>query len=648
MMFTLMFLGLLACTSGQLIYPDEFELLKTSLGTPESYTIGSQPIVQANAHRPIGAQPIPTVPPPRVQYNPPQGSMRKTITTTPAPMTPPKAYVAENPLQDWTGHVNKIIVTGITKFTLDIDREIYRTRSTSLIEQHDNIVFSPISLTVALALVLAGSAGRTFNEVSRVLGLQSGVDISRNSEIVHQMFGIMLSQLRTKLETSSGPRLDFATAAYVQEGYQILPQFKSISQEVYGNEVINVDFARKGKMAQNIINAWVQQKTMGKIDSILNDVPPPDTTLILLSALYFNGEWNQHFLNGATKRRPFFIEPEKSIEVDMMYNGGQFPFYEDKQLGAKIIGLPYKGSQTSMYVLLPDAKGAKALRSFMNKLTVSDIENLVSNMKNDTCIISLPRMKLSSSLSLRSTLSNLGLSSLFNPATADLSLVSQNQSNVTPSPTTHSTQMGQYQQVSFNSRINKEGTNHVVRRNYFTYQDKSHGYTVQQWATGFSIKKSRKRRESEVKTPMQPKKIEESENSYSVEGSEVNDAKIVNLEENKYRFQRQRVRRQSRPIDQDFINFVKEKNFPVYGLDELRNTPNLVNPHLYASDVLHKVEIDITEKGTVAAAVTGVILERDGSQKRFLANRPFVFFIRHDPTGLILFWGTVNAPTPNY
>lgn len=55
-------------------------------------------------------------------------------------------------------------------------------------------------------------------------------------------------------------------------------------------------------MAQDAINAWVRQKTMGKIDNILTDVPPPDTTLILLSALYFNGEWNQHFFNGATRR----------------------------------------------------------------------------------------------------------------------------------------------------------------------------------------------------------------------------------------------------------------------------------------------------------------------------------------------------------
>lgn len=571
-----------------------------------------------------------------------------------ASRAPQAAPAAEKPLQDWDEHVNNIIVRGLIKFSLDIEREIYRTRGTSMFEQQDNIVFSPISLSVALALVLAGSAGRTFSEVSRVLGLESGIDISRNSEIVHQMFGILLDQLSSNLAKSVGPRLNFATAAFVQNDYPILQEFKSISQDVYGNEVIDADFARNGRSVQAKINAWVKNKTMGKIDSILNDVPSPDTTLILLSALYFNGAWNQPFLNAATKRRQFFIEPDQTIDVDMMYNGGPFPFYEDKQLGVKIIGLPYKGQETSMYILLPNAKGAKALRGFLSQLKVENIESLINNMKNETCIVGLPKMKLSSSLSLKSTLANLGLTSLFDPATADLSLISQGtnhnaQRTTDPRRTTQMPQDRQTNGVTIDSRI--DGDN-IVKTNYFEYEDRIRGYTVEQWSTGFSIRKFRKPRESETARlfkAVDSSKPKESKDAYAVEGSETGEAKVVNLEANKYRFQAGgRARRQSRPINEDFLNFVKDRNFPSYGLDDLRNSANLVNPHIFASDVLHKVEIDITETGTEAAAVTGVVLERDGSQKRLLANRPFLFIIRNDPTGLILFWGTVNSPTPNY
>ncbi|XP_076177120.1 serine protease inhibitor 28Dc isoform X1 [Ptiloglossa arizonensis] len=642
----LMFLGLLACSSAQLIYPDQYEMMKTSTIPPYFYTTpgrltkpsGTRLVTHAKSNSPPVEQQVV------------HAFLESEISTTQHP-SQVDSKSTENPLEDWGNHVNDIIVKGIMKFALDVEREIYRTQSTSMIDQPDNIVFSPISLSVTLAIVLAGSAGRTFDEVSRVLGLEAGVDISRNSEVVHQMFGMLLNQLHNEITGSPGPRINFATAAFVQNGYPILPQFESISRNVYDTEVINVDFARYRKQTQEMINKWVKQKTMGKIASILNDAPDPSTTVILLSALYFNGEWNQHFLQGATKRKPFFREPNDSIDIDMMYNGGQFPFFEDKQLGVKILGLPYKGHEITMYVLLPTAKGAKALRNFQNQLTVDTIENLIRNMKNETCIIGLPRMKLSSSLSLRSTLANLGLTSLFDSRLADLSLISQGvNSGTSPDSTstvTPQNQQDQQNEMIFVPRINVNKEDHVVRRNCFTYEDKVRGYTVEQWSTGFNVKRSRKPRNS--KSEQFPKTVE-GKDSYKVEGSEARDAKVVSLEGNKYRFQeeRKRNRRQSRPIDQNFLDFLKQRNFPSFGLDELRNSATLTNPHIFASDVLHKVEIDITEKGTEAAAVTAVLLERDGNQKRLVANRPFLFFIRHDPTRLMLFWGTLNTPTPNY
>ncbi|XP_012166704.2 leukocyte elastase inhibitor isoform X2 [Bombus terrestris] len=642
---TLIFLCLTATCFGQLIYPDDKLLASTTV--PSSIfpnipqNVQSQDSVKSTINSYQVSSQLPRTSPPILGLGAPRRTKVSYPTTT------------ENTLQDWGNHVNNIIANGVLKFGLDVEREIHRTRGVSLIEQRDNIVFSPTSLAAILAIVLAGSAGRTFDEASKVLGLEAGIDISQNSEVVHQMFGVLLSQLQSK--ESAGillPQLNFATAAYVQDGFPILPQFKLLSKEIYQTDIFNVDFIRNGKGAEEMINMWVRQKTKGKITSILNHVPGSGTAMILLSALYFNGEWDQYFLDGATKRRPFFIEPNETVSVNMMYNGGTFPFYLDKKLGAKIIGFPYKGRELSMYVLLPTTPGAKALREFKNKLTVDIIENLIKNAKNETCVIGFPRMKLSTSLSLRPTLAALGLESLFDPVTADLSLISQsnvvtnmnnrNQTNVRPSESR--SKLIPTITTSQNESRNEDQTGRVVKRNYFTYEDKIRGYNVEQWANGFFLRKTRDIRDVKGK---------KDRSSYTVEGrsKEYHDnAKIVNLEENKYRFEEQteRNRRQTRPIDQNFLDFVRHQNLPSYGLDSLRNSANLVNPHLFATDVLQKVEMDITEKGTEAAAVTSVVLERDGSQKKFIANRPFIFFIRHDPSKLVLFWGTINVPTPNY
>jgi serine protease inhibitor len=52
--------------------------------------------------------------------------------------------------------------------------------------------------------------------------------------------------------------------------------------------------------------------------------------------------------------------------------------------------------------------------------------------------------------------------------------------------------------------------------------------------------------------------------------------------------------------------------------------------------------------GREAAAATGVVVGRKSASMINLAvDRPFLFFIRHEPTNAILFQGRVLDPTPN-
>lgn len=64
------------------------------------------------------------------------------------------------------------------------------------------------------------------------------------------------------------------------------------------------------------------------------------------------------------------------------------------------------------------------------------------------------------------------------------------------------------------------------------------------------------------------------------------------------------------------------------------------------SFVLQKTFIDVSEKGTEAAAVTVVGLETTsvGGPKQFLLDRPFIFAITEEETGSICFMGKVGMP----
>jgi serpin B len=61
------------------------------------------------------------------------------------------------------------------------------------------------------------------------------------------------------------------------------------------------------------------------------------------------------------------------------------------------------------------------------------------------------------------------------------------------------------------------------------------------------------------------------------------------------------------------------------------------------SNVIHQAYIDVNEEGTEAAAATAVDDTRGGAM--FVADRPFLFVIRDNRTGAILFLGRVVDPT---
>jgi len=67
---------------------------------------------------------------------------------------------------------------------------------------------------------------------------------------------------------------------------------------------------------------------------------------------------------------------------------------------------------------------------------------------------------------------------------------------------------------------------------------------------------------------------------------------------------------------------------------------------LYITAVVHKAVIDVNEEGSEAAAATAVVIGTKMAPRKnyFRADRPFIFLIRHNDTGAILFLGRVVRP----
>ena len=91
-----------------------------------------------------------------------------------------------------------------------------------------------------------------------------------------------------------------------------------------------------------------------------------------------------------------------------------------------------------------------------------------------------------------------------------------------------------------------------------------------------------------------------------------------------------------------------KKTLPKLGVQEVfqgkANLSGIANEPLFVSSAIHKAKVKVNEKGTTAAAATGVVvqtLSAAGSPRRFIANHPFIFFIVDNASGTVLFMGNV-------
>ncbi|XVF74146.1 hypothetical protein PTKIN_Ptkin13bG0036700 [Pterospermum kingtungense] len=86
-------------------------------------------------------------------------------------------------------------------------------------------------------------------------------------------------------------------------------------------------------------------------------------------------------------------------------------------------------------------------------------------------------------------------------------------------------------------------------------------------------------------------------------------------------------------------------------LTEMADLPE--DQYLYVSKIFHKSFIEVNEEGTEAAAASAATLSMgcyrtvDDSKIDFVAEHPFLFLIREDVTGVVLFTGHVHNPLEN-
>jgi len=284
-------------------------------------------------------------------------------------------------------------------------------------ETQGNLVFSPASVHLVLAMIYAGARGQTAAEMAEVLHFDlEGVSL-------HSAFNTLDQELgsRNRVEPSNNGveprvRLSIANSLWGQEGYEFVPGFLDTLAENYGTGMRLVDFTHATEAAREAINQWVADQTEDRItDLILEGVLTQVTRLVLTNAIYLDATWAEIFESDHTAEAPFYPLGGSEVLAPMMHREGFLPYATGD--GWQAVELPYTGDELAMLFLIPGPGGFTEVEGLV---AGGLLDQVVGGLAGTHVRPALPRFEARTRASLGPLLSAMGMPTAFSPG-ADFS-----------------------------------------------------------------------------------------------------------------------------------------------------------------------------------------------------------------------------------
>ena len=271
--------------------------------------------------------------------------------------------------------------------------------------QKENYLISPYSIEIALNMLKDGANNNTKKEIEDLVGTRRIQDVSVKD------------------------RISIANAAFIKNDYKqyVLDDYYNNLKNKYNSEILYDDF-----YTPKVINDWVNNKTNGMIDKILDEIDK-DFVLGLANALAVDVEWKSLFECTKTNKKEFTKIDNSKIEVEMMnqtFETKEYKYLENDN--AKGIIIPYdrydeegereptNGNNLEFIGILPN----KDIDNYIDNLTNEEIDNLLKTEKKASdklhINLSLPRFRYDYEIDgFIDVLKNLGIKDAFDENKAD-------------------------------------------------------------------------------------------------------------------------------------------------------------------------------------------------------------------------------------
>uniref|UniRef100_A0A0K0FBZ7 SERPIN domain-containing protein n=1 Tax=Strongyloides venezuelensis TaxID=75913 RepID=A0A0K0FBZ7_STRVS len=273
-----------------------------------------------------------------------------------------------------------------------------------------SVIYSPISVGIALAMAYVGSSGETKEQIKK--HLVGDFD----DEELHLKFNEFLNNISKNEEFS----LECVNKIYVKDGFSLLDTYTQTIMKYYNGQFEQINFTDPNSCDK--INDYVKKATNNIIENLISEGDLDELTrLILINAIYFKGKWRVKFDKSNTIEEDFYVTKDVTKKVKMMTKKDKYQYCENEDY--QILKLYYEGEEHSMIILLPKEKC-----SLIEKLPSLDGQLLFDLQfefeDNVPVTVYLPKFKTESTHILNEPFISLGMDVPFSDK-ADFSLISE-------------------------------------------------------------------------------------------------------------------------------------------------------------------------------------------------------------------------------
>ena len=280
------------------------------------------------------------------------------------------------------GSIDNDMIAEINHFSYKLIKKIFTVQ--------DNQLFAPLSLYMALSMLVEGTSSTTSAELENLLG-QKRENLTKQLKLIYE----------NNYYSNQNGRVYLANSLWLKKGLKINSEYLNFIKDNFYAQSYEIDFTKR-KEKDKIIK-WINYYTENVLKLDRNNYQIEDNlALLLLNTIYFDNKWLIAYDKEKTVEDTFYLDKNNTKMVEYM-NHQISTLY--KKTSEYVVVMDYFENNNTITYIMPtipfDKLCSKDFTSFTNDLVMGEVN------------LSVPKFDYSKEYNLNEALKSLGVRKIF-------------------------------------------------------------------------------------------------------------------------------------------------------------------------------------------------------------------------------------------